>query len=443
MLNFKTALVAGGMLLSAAIAQAAPVAVSGDPVLYWNEVLLQAIRTGATPPPRASRAMAMMNIAVADAVNAARGPRFEYYLGAPGMTYGGDTRAAASVAAHDVLVQLFPTQAATFDAALANSLALVADGTAKTRGSAMGQSRAAAVLALRTGDGSDAVVPYTEAPAPGIWRPTPPSFGAAAFPQWPDLTPFTMTSGDQFRAGPPPALADAEYTAAYNEVKELGAIGSATRTADQTELAFYWADGGGTFTPPGHWISIAADVSQQLGLDTTENARMMGLLGIAVADAAIVAWDMKYEYDFWRPITAIQEGDTDGNPDTVADPTWAPLIATPPFPGFTSGHASFSGAAATILTSLLGDGIAFCSEQDGIAVPITRCFDSFNAAALEAADSRLYGGIHFRFDNDVGVVTGSALGDYTFGNNFAAVPAPAGIALFGLGLGALAFRRRG
>ena len=172
-----------------------------------------------------------------------------------------------------------------------------------------------------------------------------PDFLPPLLPQWPNVTPFAMTSGSQFRPAAPPALDSAEYAANVDEVMRLGGLNSTTRTADQTAIALFWADGGGTFTPPGHWNQIAADVSLERGNTLAERARLFALLNIALADAGISAWDAKYAFDLWRPIDAIRRGDTDGNDATIADPTWTPLLKTPPFPTYTSGHSTFSGAA--------------------------------------------------------------------------------------------------
>jgi hypothetical protein len=238
--------------------------------------------------------------------------------------------------------------------------------------------------------------------------------------------PFTMTSGSQFRPPAPPALDSAEYAAAVNELIAIGGLDSTERTADQTAIALFWADGGGTATPPGHWNQIAADVSMSQGRTLAENARTMAMLNLAMADAGIVCWDAKYVYDLWRPIDAIQQADIDGNPQTMADPDWLPLLRTPPFPTYTSGHSSFSSAAATILTALLGDNVSFISQTDGqtgftqrplaSSLIVTRSFTSFEHAAHEASVSRVYGGIHFNFDSTEGVSSGRELAEYILDN---------------------------
>jgi len=221
----------------------------------------------------------------------------------------------------------------------------------------------------------------------------------------------------------------------------LGSATSATRTPEQTDIARFWADGAGSATPPGHWNLIAQDVAEMQGNTVSENARLFALLNIATADAAIACWDNKYAYNFWRPITAIHEADSDGNPDTTQDLTWAPLLPTPPFPSYTSGHSTFSSAAATILAAFFGtDDIAFTasSEAPGVA---DRSFLSFSEAAEEAGRSRIYGGIHFQFDNQDALAIGNALGHFVYRTQLTAVPEPPGSLLVLIGMLGLAAAR--
>jgi hypothetical protein len=274
------------------------------------------------------------------------------------------------------------------------------------------------ILALRQNDGSGVVLPpYTGNTAVGQWRPTPPANLPGLAPHWPDVTPFAMTSGNQFRPAPPPALTSAEYTAAFNEVKELGSLTSATRTADQTAIARFWLNAAGTATPIGHLNLMAQVAAQQEGNTLEENARLFAGLNIAMADAVISCWDAKYEYNFWRPQTGIREADLDDNPDTVADPVWTPLFATPAHPSYTSGHTSNSGAAAAVLAAFFGtDNIEFTLASQHPSFPATRSYASFSQAAEESAVSRMYGGIHWNFDNNVGLDAGNAIGQYVMAN---------------------------
>lgn len=395
-----------------------------DVVVDWNKQLMGAIKAGSVPPPVASRAMAITHLAIYDAVNSIEDTHQSY---AVNLNVASTTsrEAAAAQAARDALVALFPAQTSTFDTALANSLAGIPEGPAKVDGIQLGSQVAASILALRANDHSTDIVAYTPSGVVGGWETTLPANAPALLPNWPTVTPFAMTSGSQFRnPDGPPSMISAEYAAAVNEVKEIGEANSVTRTADQTSIARFWADGGGTSTPPGHWNRIAQDVAQAQGNDLAENARMFAMLNVAVADAAINCWDTKFHYDFWRPITAIRKADQDGNDATTADANWTPLIPTPPFPTYSSGHSTFSGAAATILAEFFGtDDVSFTSSSEGFIEP-DRSFTSFSQAANEAAMSRLYGGIHFSFDNQDGLDAGVAIGSYVAANYFQAVPEP-------------------
>jgi len=389
------------------------VLMAADPVLDWNEALLDAVRVDKTAPPVAARAMAMVHTAVYDAVNAIQHDGHRGYLynhPAPRVT---SVDAAVAQAAHDVLAALFPAQAAAFDAKLASTLAAVRNGPGERFGTALGKTTARLILNARKDDGASATAPYTTGTDAGEWQATPPAFRQdPLLPQWPDVTPFALSKGDQFRPAPPPALTSAEYAAAFDEVKSLGSVDSTTRTADQTQIARFWADGAGTATPPGHWNEIAQDVAREQGNTVFENARMFALLNIAEADAGIACWDAKYEYNFWRPVTAIRAAGADGNPATQADPAWTPLLATPPFPSYTSGHSTFSAAAATVLSRFYGtDDVTFTTTDDDVPGAV-RSFSSFSDAAAEAGMSRIYGGIHYQFDNAEGLHCGEQVGNW-------------------------------
>jgi membrane-associated phospholipid phosphatase len=266
-------------------------------------------------------------------------------------------------------------------------------------------------LAWRATDGSSRVVSYTPGTQPGQWQPTPPTFSPAAFPQWSAVTPFAISSGSQFRPAGPPALTSQAYANALQEVEALGSANSTTRTPEQSQIALFWADGAGTETPPGHWNEIAEQVARTHGDTLVQDARLFATLNIALADAAIAAWDAKYTFNFWRPVTAIHNANLDGNARTTADPSWTPFLVTPAFPSYVSGHSSFSAAAAVVLTSFFGGHVTFTARSD--ALPgVTRTFHSFMDAAEEAGLSRIYGGIHYSFDNRDGLAMGGALADY-------------------------------
>jgi hypothetical protein len=409
-------------------------AFADDEVTDWNQHLLESIAATMTNPPKASRAMAMMHAAVYDAVNSITGTHAPYCVSVPASGTA-SKEAAVAYAAHAVLRNAFPAHAITLDQQLTDALAHIGSGPAVDEGRAVGLACASTLLALRANDGSTANPPlYFGGQGVGQWRPTAPGLVPGLLPAWGNVTPFGLTSGSQFRSAPPPALNSPEYRDAYNQVKDLGRADSATRTDEQSEIAFMWAAGGGTYTPPGMWNQVAQRIAQNQSID--DNARMFALLNLAEADSAIACWDAKYAYSFWRPITAINLGDTDGNPDTVADPDWIPLLSTPPFPSYTSGHSTFSSAAAIVLAEWLGtDSYDFTMTSEGIS----RDFGSLWGAAEEAGMSRIYGGIHFLFDDIAALDMGSDIGHWIF-DHYLQVPAPSGA--LALGLGALVAGRR-
>src|SRR5437773_2350013 len=375
-----------------------------DVVTDWNNSALNAIRAGSTAPPIASRSLAILHASIYDAINGiAR--TYEPYLVQSAVSAGASREAAASAAAHAALVNLFPAAASGFDALHAAILAGIPNGPQKVAGIVWGEFVANQILASRANDGSDTTVPPPGGSGPGVWVPTPPAFLPYLQPQWGFVTPFAMSSSSQFRPPGPPALDSQRYAADYNEVKELGAAVGSTRTEEQTLIALFWADGAGTETPPGHWNSIAQTISAARGNTLEENARLFALLNIAMADAAICAWDAKYTFDFWRPVTAIIFTEPQLN--------WTSFIVTPPFPDYVSGHSTFSGAAATVLPLFFGtEDLPFTTGSDflpGVYRSFSTCLD----AAEEAAASRLYGVIHFRSANEDGLQAGISIGEWT------------------------------
>jgi hypothetical protein len=386
-----------------------------DVVTDWNSEALDAIRADRLAPPHAARVLAILHVAIYDAVNGITQTHEPYFVTDKPAGVA-SIEVAASAAAHHVLVTLFPARAEALDALYAARLDSFRDHPSRRVGIAWGESVARAILDLRSGDHSDDVVSYTPRTDAGYWQPTPPANAPALLPQWPGVTPFAMTNGDQFRPLPPPALDSDRWATEYNQVKEIGSATSATRTIEQTTIARFWADGAGTVTPPGHWNVITRDVAGQLGTSVEENARLFALLNLAEADAAIVSWDCKYQFEFWRPITAIRNGDLDPRSDTEKDATWTPLLVTPPFPEYTSGHSTFSSAGAAVLANFFGsDDIAFTTESEDLP-GVVRSFSSFSAAAAEAGISRIYGGIHFLSANEAGLSSGGELGAYVSEN---------------------------
>jgi membrane-associated phospholipid phosphatase len=386
---------------------------SGDMVLRWNQILMATMQTAALGNPAVnSRILAIVQAAVYDAVNSIDGTHTPYLAAIPAPA-GASEEAAAAQAAHDALLALYPTQSSLLDLALKASLQTINDGDAKTAGLQVGQTAAKNILAARANDGSDKVVDYTPGTNPGEYQLTPPAYGPPLSPQWPGVTPFCLQSNTQFPVPPPPALTSAEYTAAFNQVKELGSFDSTTRTADQTEAAMFYAG----IAPVGvnffHQInSMAQTVAIAHGNSLVDNARMFALLELGLADESIANWTAKYGYNFWRPVTAIRAADTDGNPDTVADPNWTPLLATPPIPSYPSQHSSAVGSTAAILASFFGtDAIPFSVSWDGMP-GVTRSFDSFSAWANECGQARIWAGFHWSFDVTAGLDLGQSVGQY-------------------------------
>jgi hypothetical protein len=377
---------------------------SADVVTDWNNAALDAIRADRTAPPIASRSLAIAHVAIYDAVNGIARTH-EPYLVPSGVSTSASRVAAATAAAHRALVSLFPSHTSTFDGLHAAILAGIPNSPQKTNGITWGEFVANQILAARANDGSTAIVQPPGGSGPGVWIPTPPAFLPYLLPQWGFVVPFVMSSSSQFRPPGPPALDSQQYAADYEEVKELGAAVGSTRTEEQTEIALFWADGAGTETPPGHWNSITQIIGAAQGNTLEENARLFALLNIAMADAAICSWDAKYTYHFWRPVTAIAFAEPQLN--------WMSFIVTPPFPDYTSGHSTFSAAAATVLPLFFGtEDLPFTTGSDFLP-NVYRSFSTCMDAAEEAAASRVYGGIHFRSASEDGLQAGSSIGEWT------------------------------
>lgn len=425
------------MLALAGVATCLPGTARADEVTHWVDVFNQAVRVNGGGPCPLSRGEAMTFGAVFEAVNSIDRTH-RPYIAFLAANAGCSKEAAVAQAAHDVLINIYPAQQAYFDAELSSRLALIPNGLSKAEGMGLGSAAAAQMITHRFGDGSGDNTPYTFGSNPGDFV-MPEDFSGGSQPHgpnWYHVAPFTMLSGTSFRLPGPGGftnmeelLASAAYVTQLDEVKDVGARDSTSRTRDQTELAFFWAnDLDATYKPPGHLLNIAQEISTARGLNLVQNARLFGLLALAHADSAIVAWDMKFAtpIDLWRPITGIRRADTDGNSATVADPAWLPLNPfTPPFPAWTSGHSTFGGSTAAVLAEFFGsDTMTFSitSEDPLYAAlvpppPTTRTFHSFSSMGFEDAISRVYLGVHWRWDCIDGFDTGSALGHYV-GQNY-------------------------
>jgi hypothetical protein len=323
--------------------------------------------------------------------------------------------AAAAAAAHDVLLHYFPASQARLDAQLASSLAAVTDGPAEQQGVKYGQAAAAHLIELRLNDGRNAPITFDQAPAPGVWRPTPPGLVPMFDPWLGQVKPMMMTSSTQFRPGPPPALTSALYTADFNEVKAVGAKVGSTRTAEQTETALFTTD-----VAIGPYQAALRDLTARHAMDISDTARLFAAVDMSITDAIIAVWDSKYHYGFWRPITAIQL-DGDGNPDTVADPTWEPFVltppGTPPYPDYVSGFNGVTGAFTGSLSRILGGG-ALDLNITSAAAGVTRHYVSASALNQDGIDGRVYLGIHFRTADEVAIDMGTSVANWGLDHYF-------------------------
>jgi hypothetical protein len=381
-------------------------------VIDWNATAYQAIKAtdGYADPLNASRALAMMHLAMHDAVNAAN-PRYASYTYSE-RDSAADPAVAAVAAAHDVLAALYPKQAVLLKAALDKSLVDAGSSTAATRGVALGKSVAAAVLQKRASDGSSTTVAYQEGSKPGEYRFTA-GFNFVAHPQYRSVQPFTLKTIDQFRSAPPPALTSAQYTADFNEVRAVGGKVSAKRTQDETHYAAFWYE----FSDIG-WNRIARVVARNHAQDLWQRARTFALVNAVLADSYIAGWDSKFHYNFWRPVTAIHLADADGNPQTAPDKSFEPLLVTPPVQDYPSTHSVLGAAAATVLAETFGDDTRFMfASTSAIPANPTREFKSFSEAARENAESRVRAGLHFRFATTAGLKQGENIGRFAVRNS--------------------------
>jgi hypothetical protein len=378
-------------------------AVAGElvnPVIEWNRTLLTILRTpGAQPATiHSTRNFAMLHAAIFDAVNAVDKTYVPYAVSLPHVSRTASTWAAADQAAHDVLVALYPAFSAALDAELQQDLDQLPDGKRKAQGIAVGETVATAIVASRQDDGSSTTLPpFVPTNQPGSYQLTPPNFAPADFIQWPRVTPFAIASASAFRPPAPPDLTSDRYTESFDEVKSLGHVTSATRTADQTQIGKFW---NGNIQDFWNEIAQTAAIQHQLGI--VRSARLFAVLNFALADTAIAFFDAKYTYDLWRPVTAVQMAEIDNNPRTVQDAAWLPLSAkTAPDPSYPGAHSAISTAASWVLRNYLGDRINLDVTSESLT-GVTRHFNSFSDAAVEAGLSRIYAGQHFRFDHEAG-----------------------------------------
>ena len=443
-----------------------------DSIHRWNQIAIDASGLDHTPvapgelrtfgeqlgPGRASRAMAIVHIAIFDSVNAVLGG-YQSYSGIPKAKGPISLDAAVAQAAHDTLSALYPSQAAKFDSFLAGDLAAVHSKPQRNGGISLGRHAASAILELRNGDGSQIPEPrlgttYFTSDQPGYWRQDPIGLQPIALGAfWGQCRPFVLQSGNQFRVPPPPAMTSQEYADAYNEAMFVGGDGMhtpSTRTSDQSFIGVFWAYDGtpSLCAPPRLYNQITVHIADQMNLSTIQLARLLALVNTAMADTGIAVWDSKYFYNFWRPVTGIRESDPgtgptglgDGNASTTGDPTFVPLGApasnltgpnfTPPFPSYPSGHGGFGGAIFQTMRRFFGtDDIAFTFVSDefngvtkdnaGNVRPLMpRSFTTLSQAEEENGQSRIYLGIHWHFDKTQAIAQGNNVANYVFDHAF-------------------------
>jgi membrane-associated phospholipid phosphatase len=393
-----------------------------DPVLEWIGIMNDTALAGGTNPLITSRVVALVSSSVFDAVNGIEGRYQPIHVTTEAPRHA-SARAAAVQAAYAMLLKLYPAQSDPLTMHRDASIAAIMGEKPQSiaAGIAWGQEVADSIWDWRSTDGFNPPAPpfvgvlgiVGMQSAIGVWRPTPLLNAPGAGPQFASMTPWTLKRPSQFRPAPPPALTSATYTSDYNEVKTMGMYASTQRSSDQSDLALFWA--GNTAL---YWNRIASQIATERNLSFSENAHLFAQLNLTMADAAIACWDAKYRFVFWRPITAIRGGDTDGNDETAVDTTWTPWLdalpsGTPAHPEYPSGHSTVSGAAAFVLEAAFGDNTPFTVTSEVHMVKTNpRSFSSFSAATAEIADARVFGGIHYRNSCVQGNTVGRAVADY-------------------------------
>lgn len=386
-------------------------AAMADVVTDWNEKAVDAGYTARQGPPPHSKIVAMVHLAMFEALNSIE-PRYKPYRARLPAERDASRDAAAAAAAHYVLVRMYPAQAKEFDSALQTSLAAIADGAPKANGIRLGEQAGAALLAERTQDGAGAPSTYRPHTTPGKYVPT----MLPAVPSWGAVRPFGLKSGDQFRPAAPYPLASADWAKDYEEIKRMGAKTGSARSAEQTDIARFWE-----LTGPATWNPIARQLSAAKRIDVMENARLFALVAMATADALIAVFDAKYAYNFWRPVTAIRNGDMHGNDAIERDPAWEPFISTPMHPEYPCAHCITAAAAAGVLEASFGDAIPVVKLTSTTAPGVTRSFVKLSDYVEEVIDARVYDGVHYRTSGRVGAEMGRNIARHTVQNHL--VPA--------------------
>lgn len=389
-----------------------------DVVLDWNVIAVTTAVSNGQNPFAQARYAAIVQLAVFEAVNSITGD-YHPYLGSITAPSGASADAAAVQAAYHVLLKYFPASAAALGVARTNSLGSIPDGQSKDDGIAVGDAAATAMIALRANDGSSpAQFKAPGSPVPGEWQATPscPVINGVASGiafQWQNVTPFGIPNVAAYLLDPPPALTSNEYAKAYNEVMTVGSLNSTERPADRADVARFYA----AASPTQAFNQAAQQMAQQEGGSLSENARALALVNMAISDSLVASFFNKYQYNFWRPETAIHNGDADDNPKTDPDPTYTPFIVTPCFPSYPSNHGSAANAAAEVLRRLYGEAGHSMTLTNATVPTIVLQYTSFKQITDDISDARVYGGIHFRTDQDAGAVLGRAIGANVYKDN--------------------------
>lgn len=389
--------------LLALVALSSPALAAQDIISEWNQQAGACALEAKQNAPFATHTLAIVHAAMFDAINSIEG-RYTPYKFKVAAAPGSSAEAAGVAAAHAVLEKLFPQQKSVISPAYTASLAKIPEGSGKTAGIAVGEEVAAKILALRASDGSDAPNDYRPRTAPRVYVAT----TLPIVSQWGKVTPWVMQRGSQFRPDPPPALTSPQWARDYNEVKDLGGANSTSRTAEQTDIARFWIITGPQLADP-----IARQLAGAPGRSLIQNARLFALLEMAVADAYIAVFDAKYTFNFWRPITAIRNGDIDGNDATTRDPDWEPAIDTPPHPEYPCAHCIASATARAVLESEFGVGPHSLSMTSATALGVERHWSTIKDFADEVSSARIYGGIHYRNSTEVAKRMGASIGELT------------------------------
>jgi membrane-associated phospholipid phosphatase len=394
-----------------------PAIAKADPVLDWNVIAVDTAVANGQNPFAQARYAAIVQLAVFEAVNAVTGD-YRPYIGGIDAPRGASADAAAIQAAYRVLITYFRSST-SLDAERANSLASIPDGKAKIDGIATGEAAANALVALRANDGSSPPQFKTPGPAvPGEWQATPSCpivngiASGIAF-QWQNITPFGVRSAKEFLLAPPPALRSNKYAKTYNEVMTVGSLDSTERPPDRSDVATYYA----ATSPTQAFNQAARQVAQEQRRSLSENAQALALINMAMSDSLVSAFFNKYLYNFWRPETAIRAGGTDGNPKTHADPNFQPFIVTPCFPSYPSNHGSAANAAVAVMRRLYGEAGHSITLSNPAVPTIVLQYSSFKQITSDISDARVYGGIHFRTDQDAGALLGLAIGEAVYKHN--------------------------